>query len=492
VIQKIISGQKIVSAEEMQRIEKRAIAAGHSPEKFMDKAAEGIASITKEFIEKLKLPKKILLLTGKGSNAGDAYTAGALLRKKGYSVTAVSAFPLKECSPLCCERQSRFIKSGGKIVPLSHADAEGYGVILDGLVGTGFKGKASGALAKAITWANNTDLPILAIDIPSGLSGTTGEVGSVAIEAIGTIYLGLPKLGFFLEKGWDVVGDLAGVDFGLPEEFIEEAKEEALLLDPTSLHLPPLLRSRHKYEAGYVLGFAGSPQMPGAAALASAGVLRSGAGIVRLFSMPDTPTDQLLAEVIHEEYDLKKIKAESKRAAAYFVGPGLGRNSETEKLLKQFLASLRLPTVIDADALYFLAKNPSTKLPKQSILTPHHGEMEKLLKKKPTLKSCQAYVEKHKTTLVLKGAPSIVFHPGKKPLVIAHGDPGMATAGSGDVLTGILAGLLAQKMTPDEAAALGVYLHARAGEIAGLNLTSYCMIASDILKYLPQAFAIVD
>ena len=484
----MIYGQKIVSAEEMQRLEKRAIAAGHSPGKFMDKAAEGIASITKEFIETLKLPKKILLLTGKGNNAGDAYTAGALLRKKGYSVTAVSAFPLKECSPLCRERHSRFIKSGGKVV--SNADAAGYGVILDGLVGTGFKGKASGALAKAITWANNTDLPILAIDIPSGLSGTTGEAGSVAIDAVGTIYLGLPKIGFFLEKGWDLVGDLAGVDFGLPEEFIEEAKEEALLLDPTSLHLPPLRRSRHKYEAGYVLGIAGSPQMPGAAALATAGVLRSGAGIVRLFSMPDTTTDQLLAEVIHEEVDLKKIKEESKRAAAYFVGPGLGRTPEIEKLLKQLFASLRLPTVIDADALYFLAKNPSTKLPKQSILTPHHGEMEKLLKKKPTLKNCQAYVEKHKATLVLKGAPSIVFHPGKKPLVIAHGDPGMATAGSGDVLTGILAGLLAQKMTPDEAAALGVYLHARAGEIAGLNLTSYCMIASDILKYLPQAFVI--
>lgn len=487
----VIAGQKIVSAEEMQRIEKRAIAAGHSPGKFMDKAAEGIASITKEFIEQLNLPKKILLLTGKGSNAGDAFSAGALLCKKGYSITAVSAFPLKECSPLCRERHTRFIKSGGKVVSIADANAEGYSVILDGLVGTGFKGKASGALAKAITWANNTDLPILAIDIPSGLSGTTGEVGSVAIDAIGTIYLGLPKLGFFLEKGWDVVGDLAGVDFGLPEEFIEEAKAEALLLDPTSLHLPRLRRSRHKYEAGYVLGFAGSPQMPGAAALASAGVLRSGAGIVRLFSMPGMPTDQLLAEVIHEEYDLKKIKEESKRAAAYFVGPGLGRTSETEKLLKQFLASLSLPTVIDADALYFLAKNPTTQLPKQSILTPHHGEMEKLLKKKPTLKACQAYVEKHKTTLVLKGAPSIVFHPGKKPLVIAHGDPGMATAGSGDVLTGILAGLLAQKMTPDEAAALGVYLHARAGEIAGLNLTSYCMIASDILKYLPQAFVIL-
>jgi len=471
----------------MQRIEKRAINAGFSAEKFMDNAAKGIASITIEFIRQMGLPKKVVLLAGKGNNAGDAYTAGSLLRKKGFSVLAVSPFSLKECSALCRSRQSRFIKDGGKAVSLPHADIKGYGLILDGLVGTGFKGKATGALAKAIDWANQTDLPILAIDIPSGLNGTTGQVGSVAIDAVGTIFLGLPKIGFFLEKGWDHVGELAGVDFGLPEKCIAEAKEEALLFDPASLHLPPLRRSRHKYEAGYVLGIAGSPQMDGAAALATAGALHSGAGIVRLFSIAGTPTHQLLAEVIHEEYSLKRIEEESKRAAAYFVGPGLGRGPAAEKLLKQLFPHLRLPTVLDADALYFLAQNPRTKLPKHTILTPHHGEMEKLLKKKPSLKNCQAFVEKHKASLVLKGAPSIVFHPGKKPLVIAHGDPGMATAGAGDVLTGILAGLLAQKMRPEEAAALGVYLHARAGEIAGLALTSYCMIASDILKYLPEA-----
>ncbi len=486
----MITGQKIVTAEEIRKLEK--LASSSDAGKFMDKAASGIALITEQFIEKNNLPKKIILLTGKGNNGGDAYTAGALLLEQGFSVLAISAFPLKDCTPLCRERHDRFIQHGGQVQPLSHFNPEGYSVILDGLVGTGFQGKASGNLAKAIEWAHNSDLPILALDIPSGLNGTTGEVASIAIEAAATLYLGLPKIGFFLDKGWDHVGNLIGVDFGLPEKLMLQAKEEALLLDPTSLELPILRRSRHKYEAGYVLGIAGSPQMPGAAALATAGVLRSGAGIVRLFSMPETPSSHLLSEVIHEDYHLKRVQEEAKRASAYFVGPGLGRTPAVEKLLKELLPTLRLPTVLDADALYFLAKNPSWKLPSHTILTPHHGEMEKILKKKPTLKACQDYVEKKKVTLVLKGAPTIIFYPKKKPLIIAHGDPGMATAGSGDVLTGILAGLLAQKMAPQNAAALGVFLHAAAGEIAALHLTSYCMIASDILRYLPEVFTITS
>lgn len=484
----MIQGLKVVAAEEMQRIEKLSIAAGQNAAAFMDKAAEGIAQAAQEFIEKHHLPKRILLMTGKGSNAGDAYTAGSLLLADRFFVQAVQAFPLQEYSPLCRERHDRFVRQGGKVEPLSHASTAGCSLILDGLVGTGFKGKAEKALAKAIEWAHETGLPILALDIPSGLNGTTGEVGSVAINATATIYLGLPKIGFFLEKGWDHVGALIGVDFGLPAKFIKQVQEKALLLDPSSLQLPAMRRSRHKYEAGYVLAVAGSPQMAGAAALSTAGVLHSGAGIVRLFSMPHTPSDHLLAEVIHEEYGLKRAQEESKRAAAYLVGPGLGRTPSVEKLLQQLLPSIRLPVVLDADALYFLAKNPSWKLPPHSILTPHHGEMQKLIKKAPTLETCQDYVEKRKATLVLKGAPSIVFHPGKKPLIIPYGDPGMATAGSGDVLTGIIAGLLAQKMDPLEAAALGVYLHAIAGELAAHQLTSYCMIASDILDYLPKAF----
>ena len=129
-----------------------------------------------------------------------------------------------------------------------------------------------------------------------------------------------------------------------------------------------------------------------------------------------------------------------------------------------------------------------SKIPPHAILTPHHGEMKNLLKKDPSFAECQNFAEHHQTTVVLKGGPTVIFHPGKKPLVVSQGDPGMATAGSGDVLTGILAALLAQKLPPEQAAALGVYLHVYAGQLAAMQLTSYDMIASDILNYLPEAF----
>ena len=150
---------------------------------------------------------------------------------------------------------------------------------------------------------------------------------------------------------------------------------------------------------------------------------------------------------------------------------------------------IEVPCVIDADALYFLSKHPSLKLPSDCILTPHHEEMKRILQgEDPSQEACQRYVEDKKVTLVLKGAPTFIFQPGQIPLIIPRGDPGMATAGTGDVLTGILGGLLAQKVPCFEAAQLGVYLHAVAGESAAMEMTSYCMIASDLIAHLPNAF----
>jgi NAD(P)H-hydrate epimerase len=379
---------------------------------------------------------------------------------------------------------------------------EPEGVILDGLVGTGFHGKAEGILAAAIACANCSRLPILAIDIPSGVDGNTGEVATMAIAATETIFLGLPKSGFFLKEGWDHVGKLRYASFGLSEKYIADAKPIAYLLNEgvTWQLLPPMKRTRHKYQAGYAIAIAGSPGMPGAALLASYAVLRAGAGIVRLFHPSGMEAELSGApfELIRQGWDGKKlalIKEQVPRAKAMLIGPGIGRDKKAEKMVKDLLFSIKLPMVIDADALFILSKNPSWKLTQNSVLTPHQGEMQYLLsswKKKEgenDLELCQAFAEEKKATIVLKGAPNFLFHPGTIPLVIGRGDPGMATAGSGDVLTGIITAMLVQGLDARRATALAVYLHGISGEAAAAALTSYCMTASDLIDFLPEAFS---
>lgn len=480
---------KVITADEMKRIETLAYSEGCSDADFMENAGQSIADATLDFIEEHVLEKKVTLLVGKGNNGGDALVAGRLLLSKGYSVTAYHPFPLEECTPLCRAQVSKYKESGGKFT----SSDKWQGVLLDGLVGTGFKGKAEGLLLDTIQKANDSGLPILAIDIPSGLNGTTGEVGSLAIEADVTFFLGLPKLGFFWGDGWNHVGELVACSFGMPEKYFEKANPEAYLADDIDLLLPEIKRNRHKYEAGYVLAIAGSLGMTGAALLASTAVLRTGAGIVRLF-FPKAIFNELAAspfEIIKEAWDYKpkRVLEEAKRAKAALIGPGLGRTKEVKSMLKKLLAKLPIPAVLDADALFFLSQNPSWKIPKQSLLTPHHQEMQRLLGHTPlSLQAVQHYVEKKQVTLVLKGAPTFIFDSYSKPLIITRGDPGMATAGSGDVLTGILASLISQGVSIYEATVLGVTLHGAAGEMAALKKTTYCMVASDIIHNLPYAF----
>jgi NAD(P)H-hydrate epimerase len=461
----MICGTKIVSAKEMQKLDKTS----PNPEALMDNAADAIVSAIDESI------KTILLLVGKGNNGADALTAGTLLLRQKRRVFAMLLYPTQQLSPLCKARLQSFKKAGGTLF-----SSQPFSLIIDGIVGTGFHGTPDLPMTKAIEWANSQDTPILAIDIPSGLDGTTGEVASVAIKATFTCSLGLPKIGFFIHQGWNHVGKLLNCDIGLD---LTQAKPTALLLQEQSLKLPPLLRTQHKYQAGYVLGIGGSLEMPGAPALSSLAALRSGAGIIRLFTHADMPRYPLAPEVICETIHFEKILKEMERADALFIGPGLGRTESTQKFLQKLLPLLTKPTVIDGDALYNLSP------PQGSILTPHQGEMIHLLNgASPTLKNCSQYVEKHQVALVLKGAPTFIFYPGKLPLIITAGDPGMATAGSGDVLTGIIAALLAKKMTPSSALALAVYLHGKTGELAAQDNTSYSLIASDLIAYLPEAF----
>lgn len=496
---------KVVTPEVMGSLEQEAYKEGASEQDFMEEAGSGVGLVVHEFADRFGLEHQVVLLCGKGNNAGDAYVAGIHLLHLDYHVHAYQLFPLSECSKLCQERAARFVNEGGLLTEVGYDDEIPYpldGIIIDGIFGTGFKGSIEGPMKKRIEAANHSGLPIIAVDIPSGLSGETGKVSDISIQAAETAFLGLPKVGFFLNDGWEAVGKLRYVDFGLSEDYIEEAPSEFEMLSPIMMLplLPPVKRTRNKYEAGYVIGIAGSPGMSGSAILASTSALRAGAGIVRFF-YPDGMQQEIAAapyELIKTPYTFPKIDellSELERAKSIFIGPGIGKTAKARALIEKLTPQIKIPTVFDADALNLYAEEPF-ELPKQTIFTPHTGEMHRLLHLKrhlpvnaEFLERCQKYVEQKQITLVLKGGPTFIFKPSTPIHVCPLGDPGMATAGTGDILTGLIAALLAQGLKPHDAACLGVYIHGVAGEQAALEFTSYCMIASDLFDFFPTAFS---
>jgi len=481
----------IVTPDEKKRLEELAYQQGSSASQFMQSAGVTVADV----VTKVASAPVVTLLVGKGNNGGDAYACGTELLSRGFDVVAVHPFPLESCSPLCQQEGKRFVVAGGKVDSPRDALASPTlrGVVVDGLFGTGLHGQVEGVAARLIELANQSGLKIIAIDIPSGLSGASGSTGGPTIRAHHTVYLELPVIGFFLGEGWESVGQLHRGRFGLPEALLAHAVGKFDLLLPfASPLLPQPKRRQHKYDAGYICAFAGSFGMAGAADLATLAALRSGAGIVRLFYQEEMfyELSTLAPEVIKEMWGWdrrERFLIEARRAKSLLLGPGIGRASSAEKLLQWILKTTPLPSAIDADALFWLAHCPRLKLPAGSVLTPHHGEMMKLLRVTEHLReeelwsACQKFAEKRETTLLLKGAPTLVFHPGRKPVLMPWGDPGMATAGSGDVLTGILAAMLAKGLPPQEAALRAAGLHALAGEAAASKLGSHSLIASDLI-----------
>ncbi len=469
---------KVVTPAEMTRIEQTG-----DPERFMQEAGTGVATAVAAFIQERQLPKKVLMLVGVGNNGGDAWAAGAILLAQGFQV---SAYPIAGARSVLNQKFfERFKQNQGRILAkLQFED----GVILDGLLGTGFRGHIEGEMASVITAANGSKLPILAIDIPSGLNGATGE-GSVAIRSCETMALGLLKIGFFLRDGWNCVGTIRLIDFGLSKEAIASA--DAVAYVPKHLTVPKIVRNRHKYQAGYVVGFGGSKTLSGAIKLSGLAALRAGAGIVRLFHLEEIGPAPL--ELICAPWSDNEWKEALAKAGAVFVGPGLGRSKQARSWLKKHLGSIDKPCVVDADALM-----PEWTFPKGAVLTPHRGEALRLLQldaaplEEELFGQIIRFCERRDVVFVLKGAPTFIFKAQSLPMIIPRGDPGMAKAGTGDVLTGVIAALLSAGCTPFEAAVLGVALHALSGEFATKQTTSHCLIAEDLIALMPEAFRFVD
>jgi NAD(P)H-hydrate epimerase len=351
----------------------------------------------------------------------------------------------------------------------------------------------------------------VAVDIPSGLDSETGAILGTAVQADLTVTFGCPKIGLYVGEAIDQVGHIETVDIGIPDEYIEGLNPQTHLLTQELIRpLIPLRRaSAHKGTFGHAGIVAGSPGKTGAPALAGLGALRVGTGLVTVgtpktvapivesklleimtMALPETP-EHLLG---HEASSALLSFCQNKSALAF--GPGLGVSSSTTKLLSQLLPQLNVPCVLDADALNNIASSldvlSSMKHP--PVLTPHPGEMARLV---PSASSQSinedrigvaiTFATTHQVILVLKGANTVIANPYGQVAICPTGNPGMASAGMGDVLTGMIAGFLAQGLTAWDAARAGVHIHGLAGDIAAITIGEPGLIASDVISTIPRA-----
>jgi ADP-dependent NAD(P)H-hydrate dehydratase / NAD(P)H-hydrate epimerase len=498
-------GTPIISSKQMRRIEEQAFSSGASAEKFMETVASELLELMQD-----ELPHRIGVYVGKGNNGGDGALLANLLYERGFEVDVIALFPISECSELLQKHLKTFEKKKkilsfetSKTLPFS------YELVIDALLGTGFSGELKGAFREAIDELNRFEGPVWSIDIPSGLRIDTADVSSQGqkyppyVIAERTYFLGAPKRCFFEGKNFAALGRLIRVNFGLK---VDEPSPFRLI-EPTDIQrlLPSINRLRHKFDAGSILGVLSNPKMSGAMALCSLAAFRSGAGFVKLAIREEASPHELAAmavippEVVRCFYHpqpnqgLRDVLQELGSIKACVIGPGYAQDRSAERFLKLFLKEVNLPIVIDGGALGAFVKK-RVKYPKVAVLTPHLGELKRLLPisqfpSEEAFELCQRFVEEKRVTLVVKGAPTFIFHPEEPVLVSPFGSPAMATAGSGDVLSGVIAAQLSAGLGPREAAVTGAALHGLAGEFASEQLSPYSLIASDIVEQLPRVLS---
>jgi len=434
--------------------------------------------------------RRVLVLCGAGNNAGDGYVVARLGAAAGLSVTVAALTEPGRLRGDAGRAWADFVEAGGSTVEFSAALFGDADVVVDALLGTGLDREVGGAYADCIRALDESGCQVLSLDLPSGLNADTGAVMGCAVSASRTItFVGL-KSGLFLGEGPDHVGTLSFAGLGIDSAAaVGEPVLQRTGADLLARLLPPRRRGAHKGDHGRVLVVGGGAGMPGAARLAAEAALRVGAGLVTVATRPGHAAAIVAGrpEIICREVEAA-AEARPLMAAADIVavGPGLGQSDWARELLETALASGKR-LVVDADALNLLARSPWRS--EDWVLTPHPGEAARLLGttvgavQADRLGSLRSLVDRFGGTVVLKGACSLVMGPSGRGWVCDAGNPGMATAGMGDVLTGAIAGLAAQGLGPELAAVAGVWVHACAGDRAAQK-GERGLIASDLMEAL--------
>lgn len=437
--------EPLYSAAEMKAAEE-----GHDVDAMMERAGRGVAETV---LRRFPDARRIACVCGGGANGGDGRIAARVLREAG-----------RDAVEELVDRPE---------------------VVVDALFGTGFRGEPRPEAARLIEAMNGAGAPIVAVDVPSGVDASTGEVAGAAVCAAVTATMHAPKVGLAVAPGRFHAGQVEVVGIG-----VEHDETEHRLVTDEILRLVPRRRPEHnKYTAGSVLVVGGAPGLTGAVCLAAEAAFRADAGYVAVAVPPPSlpVVEQRLLEAVKRP--LGEVDEAARRASAVALGPGLGRDDEAKALVRRLLAELEVPVVVDADSLFGL--EPFERAA-PTVLTPHAGELARLLGEESAwveahrLEALRRAVERFGCVVLLKGSDTLVGAPGEGVLVHVSDEAGLATAGTGDVLTGVVAAFLAKGMDARLAAAAAATAHARAARLAPQQAG---LVASDVVSLLPRALA---
>lgn len=507
----------VVTSDEMRRIDRRAIEnRGIASLELMENAGDSVA----RFVRRVFPDRSVVVVSGTGNNGGDGLVCARLLARSAFDVRAVILGDVGSLSPDCRTQYVAAMEAGVRIDAWRGDPEVIMGddtVIVDAIFGTGLRRPLEGGFVDVVSAINRSGVPVVAVDMPTGVSADTGMVLGTAVKANYTITFGLPKIGQFLYPGAGLCGKLIIEGIGFPEDILNDQTLKHNLIDENVVI--PVVRNRsadsHKGSYGHVFVIAGSSGKTGAAVLSAKSCMRTGAGAVTI-GVPDKLSQVFQCRVTEEMIlslpgtsqgtiarhaaDIALEFIES-RADAVVLGPGIGISDDVRGFVKDVIRRASKPMIIDADALNCLEGD--TVVLKDAVcglsITPHPGEMSRLLSgmipginarevNSKRIELARSFSAEHGVVCVLKGVPTVVASPDGTVFINQTGNPGMATAGSGDVLTGIIGALMGQGRSQLDASVCGVYLHGLAGDFAMRDKGEHSLIAGDIIEYLPHAF----
>lgn len=507
----------VVTADEMREMDRQTIESFGLPGRIlMENAGRGAARALMQWAPPLGMAS-VGVAAGRGNNGGDGFVIARYLFQHGIDV---KVYLLSESSRLAGDAAANFSLLGTLGVPVAELPDESAlerhrkemtekTLWVDAILGTGLSSDVRGYFRAAIEFINSLNRPVFAVDIPSGLHADTGLPCGVSIRADQTATFAFAKTGHVQEPGASLTGGLHVIDIGIPPHVARAAGPRHHLIEPADIaaHLPPRPADMHKGGSGHVLAVAGAPGKTGAAAMTAMSALRAGAGLATL-GVPKSLNPAVEPQVLEamtvglaetEAGNLSDAAAEKilelaadKRCLA--LGPGIGIEPATCRLVHRLVQESPVPLVIDADGINNLAEEPELLINAHSpvVLTPHPGEMARLTRE--TAASVQAdrigaarrFAETFRVCLVLKGARTVVASPDGGVHINPTGNPGMASGGMGDVLTGVISGLIAQGLSPETAARIGVFLHGAAADEAAASCGPFGYLASDVMRQIPE------